>query len=564
MPGDAASGYPPSGDAASGYPADIANPQGSDAPGYGSGFGTGQYPGSDAAGSGYNPLPGDGGFGAASLVQRPKTLKQRAMDAFREGKGDEAINLLAAHYLTHPDSGSELARNMQWSAAMRRPALMTRVGIVVVYATQPPGWDGDPQAIGSAELDKALAAQSGGAEGKKEGAPRKSRRLGGDREGDQAGYSATAGSGTADYSAASGDGQGGKLPTSPQEELAFFTGEIGTKLVEKLKARMETGALGPILRDALREAPQPKRDPNADAYNPADSGTADVVSSAPGYGAQPGDAAAPAAGAAYKKDAGGVIIGQVIPGVEFLGTVANMKELGELAKTASVDVLIVFDVKARPATAISFVNNDTRFRVVAPAKLNDLLFHSVSLNNKQVMEGRKKKNAEDQVEAETTKAVEALVSTYKMAPLPQLTAEQAAKRISFLTSAKPADATSLLLEARLFVAKKLLKTEEMQSLALANVTDEQLEALSGALSGEDVKEKIVSAIASGTPTTVLGKFTRALSGAGGLSSAIPEPQMPPVMLPGSGGPGYGQPGFVPQSGSPSTPGDYVPPSDKMP
>ena len=82
---------------------------------------------------------------------------------------------------------------------------------------------------------------------------------------------------------------------------------------------------------------------------------------------------------------------QLTPGVTWLGAVENVKELGEVIGTLPVDVIFVFDVKVRPATASTWVNNDTRLRVVSAAKVTEALFTSGTINNKGVMEARKRR-----------------------------------------------------------------------------------------------------------------------------------------------------------------------------
>ena len=219
---------------------------------------------------------------------------------------------------------------------------------------------------------------------------------------------------------------------------------------------------------------------------------------------------------------------QLTPGVTWLGAVENVKELGEVIGTLPVDVIFVFDVKVRPATASTWVNNDTRLRVVSAAKVTEALFTSGTINNKGVMEARKKKGAEDPVNQEITEAIAVVengngtLPGYKLDALPPIvTQEVALKRIQALVAAKPANALPLLLEARFYVAKKLLKPEEMMTLVMTEVTEDQLGEFGRLFDGEDVKERIGLAVkgpGGDTPKTVLGKFGDALLGAGGLSA----------------------------------------------
>jgi len=481
------------------------------------------------------------------------------------------VLLLSAHYLTNPSAGAELGRVMQWSPSLRRPNLLSRIGIAVVYSSQPANYEGNPQPIGSPELEAALApadrkGDGGGGEGG-------NRRPGGLRRGGRGGEGNAEGASGPPPGAPGGSNPGGgygggdnkNLPTSPREELAYFTGELGTKLEEKLRAKLESGAFGVIYREALKDVPlaapalatpvQGEGDERGVPGRSAPPGGAGI-SGPGGYGPPaPGAVNAggrPGAGTEHKTQSNGIHTGQLIPGIEFLGAAENIKELGELIKASTVDAVVFFEVRVRPATAVAFVNNDTRFRVVAAGDPSKPLYQSPALNNKQVFEARKKRGAEDPVAKEIDAAVAALEANFKLVPLPALTSEQAMGRLNYLLKQNPEDATSLLLEGRLFVAKKLLKPEDVVTLALTQVTEDQLGALSEVLDGENAKEKIGAAITgkrADAPTTLIGKFGAALSGAGGISNLVPPPRMPAL----------GPPGAMPPGGYPPGASGYPPP-----
>lgn len=342
-------------------------------------------------------------------------------------------------------------------------------------------------------------------------------------------------------------------PQTPQEELDFYTGELGTKLLTKLKAKLDAGTFGLVLKDASKAVPLVLRekDPNNNAGGFAGAGgmrpPAGMMPAGmmpmPGGGPMPGsgedgDAGAPAAG----------LSGQLIPGLTLLGVVENVKELTELVAATPVDVVFIFDVKVRPATASNWVNNDTRLRVAPAAKITEALYTSKVINNKGATEARKKKGGEDPVNQEITSALAAVESGsatlpgYKLEALPPaVTSEVALKRIQALAAAKPDNALPLLLEARFYVAKKLLKPEEMMTIAMTEVSEDQLGDFSSLLDGEDVREKISVALkgpGGDKPKTVLGKFGDALLGAGGLGGLVPQPELPPIGLP-TGIPGVG-------------------------
>ena len=517
------------------------------------------------------------------------------MDAFRSGKTDEGSTLLAAHYLTNPSAGSELGRVMQWSPHLRKPVLTTRIGLAVVFASQPANFEGHPQPIGSTQLEAALAsmeqrtnAARGGGGGEEGGGPRRGGRFSrpGQNPGESGPPPGAPGSDAGGYGSGGGQGQ---MPTSPAEEITYFTGELGEKLLAALRTRIEAGALGHVYRDALKELPVAENQEGQEGGYPGGSAPpAGIRGSRPNGSGPPGGGGLAAGGVVGLGgsgqgdqggegvgESGGVVTGQLVPGIEFLGAAQNIKELGDLVKASSVDAVIFFEVRVRPATAVAFVNNDTSFRLVSASALNKPLYSSATLNNRKVHELRKKKTGEDPVEKEIKALMAALDDTasgFKHVPLPALTSDLALKRLKHLVDQKPEDATALLLETRLFVAKKLLKPDEAVTLALTGVTDDQLQSLSEVIEEGDVKEKIASALSGkdpNAPTTVIGKFGAALSGAGGLGKLVPTPQLPPLGMPpgglsgGAGAGGYGPGGYGPSGAGlggsgPDAPGGYAP------
>jgi hypothetical protein len=535
-------GYP---DGTTGYP-----------PGYGP---EGAAPGSS---DGY-PNP-DGTYGQPALPPKPKTIREKALEAFRAGNEDEGFDLFAAHYLTSPGAGSELARNMQWSPGLRRPTLATRFGIAIIYS-QPFNWEGHPQPLGSPELEAALGELEKNAGS---GERKASRRIGEgrrrnreNRQGGGAGGPNPMNPGAGgDFGSGSGYNTNQQESVTPLEELEYFTGELGTKLLARMKAKMEAGTFGSILRDANKAMP-------AVVERPADDGGEGFAAAGPmgpmGRGAgmrsgPPGRMRPPGAvggapgvpgGRPEEFGAGGeeggdelgsgALTGQLLPGITFLGAVENVKELGEIVKTFPVDVVFIFAVEVRPATASNWVNNNTRLRIVPAGKVTEPLYTSPVINNKAVYEGRKKKGEADPVNKMLADAIAALEAPgdkcYKVEPLPaKVTPEIAVQRIKALAGTNPENAVPMLVEARYYVAKKLLKPEEMMSVAMTSVTEAQLAGVSELLEGEDVKQKISEALTGGErPKTVLGRFGDALAGAGGLGNLVPVPELPPIGAPGS-------------------------------
>ena len=129
----------------------------------------------------------------------------------------------------------------------------------------------------------------------------------------------------------------------------------------------------------------------------------------------------------------------------FLGTTSE-GNAAALGKRSSADVIIVFEVTVRPAKAISFVQNTTKFRVTT-AKTGQVLFTSDQINNLKVLDDRRKGvKGEDPIDKEVDQALAALQKTFAPAPLPEaVTAEIATKRITDLAAEKPSDPLPLLL-----------------------------------------------------------------------------------------------------------------------
>jgi hypothetical protein len=519
-------------------------PPDSDLGGYGAASG---YPGGSG---GYDPYNTSGG-GNRAAPPKPKSLRDKAIDSLQAGDSEKALQLLSAHLLTTARGGQDIGKYLQWAPALRRPALGTRLGIAVVYTTQPANYDGPPQPIGSAELEAALAEQQPAQQGREAGTNKRGNRRLGQRQRGNAGAGAGAAGASMPNEMAMGSdmyGGSGQQTASAAEDLEYFTGELGTKLVERLRKRLEAGDLGLIFKDALKAPPAPV--PGGNPYGSGEEMYSDpaMMPGGPNMAAGGGGYPAPGGARGAAQDSN-----QIIPGVEFLGAVENMKELGELAKSSTADYLIAFEVTVRPATVTKYVKNVTKFRIVSAADVTKPLYMSPSLDNKVVYEARKKKSGDDPVDAALDAGL-VLIDKMKMSPLPALQPEQALARIQRLIEAAPADAAPLLLEARLYLDQKLLKHEEMLNLTMTQVTEGQLAGLSELLDGADVKEKIAESLAAAAaiPDTPHEKFLAAVQGAAGLSNLLPSMEQVAAGMAAQGrgrGPG-GAPSGYPSSGYP--------------
>jgi hypothetical protein len=407
------------------------------------------YPTSDSATS-------DSSTDASGQPQaKPKTLKERSLIAFHDGKEDEAFQLLSTHYVLSPDGGAELAERMQWIPQLRRPALAPRIGVVVKYKVTPPTWDGDPQPIGSEAGLKAFADAT-------------SKRDDGRGSGDNpSGSGNQEGSGRRRRRPAGAEGGENPKPASPAEEdFIFFTGEFGAKMLAALRVKIAEGVFG----QSLKEAGQALVDP-ADPNNPSEGSYQNP--SGTGEGQRPD---------------GFAVEGQLTPGVTYLGMFEDDKELAETIQDSPVDVILEYDVAVRASMKSPIVNNDTKLRIVM-AKKPEILFNSAQLNNRTVlMEREKGTRSEDPVDKEVGRAMAVLEEKFKLVPLPPaLTSEVALKRIGDLAKEKPEDPLPMLLEARYYVAKDLMTQDDLMALVVAGVGEEKIADIMSVLEGADLK-----------------------------------------------------------------------------
>jgi hypothetical protein len=81
------------------------------------------------ADTGGDPADGDGSIGLPPA--KPKTLREQADQAFREGYEKAAVRLLQAHLLATPAEAAELLAHYRWSPSRRQPQLLARIAVGV-------------------------------------------------------------------------------------------------------------------------------------------------------------------------------------------------------------------------------------------------------------------------------------------------------------------------------------------------------------------------------------------------------------------------------------------------
>lgn len=431
MPADGTEGYGPGGLAFPGGFAPGAFPEG--AP-------DGGQPGTDAE------------LGEMARPQVPKSLREQAVEAFRSGDDAEGFRLLYGHFLADPAAQNDLVQKIVWLPGLKRPALGPRIGIVALYNRPPPGFDASPQPIGSPELRTAMTEILGG-EGAGSGAEERRPRVARGRRGP-----------AAEANAPPEGAHGGEM-TQPAASgalggLQFFTGELGTKLVEGLKQRILKGEYGPLFKEIQEEIERPvvMRGPDgevlADAPPGSDGGLAVPSAAVEGTDGPGGVGALPGQGkaAAARQE------GTLAAGVVWLGQVSSRDELQKKAHEANVDVLVTYEISLRVPRTGSLVNNSTRIRV-SLVRDDSAWFTSAPLENRLVLLAREKgQKGEDPVDKEVGRALAALDEKLRPAPLPaSLTPEVVQQRVASLVGQRPIDPWAAAVEVRFYAAKGWLE-----------------------------------------------------------------------------------------------------------
>lgn len=360
------------------------------------------------------PPPAEQPAPEAAPAAPPKTLFERAETAFAQGQSATAFRLLYGHFLTDVNpvpTGLEL----HWIPALKRPAIAVRCGLGVRY-TVTGKYDGAPFPVGVEQEVKTGRDPNQNNSAPNDPAPR---RFGQGRR-------------PAQPPAAAPVVPGPGAPTDSNDVLGYYTGEVGQKLVEELRKRVEAGQFGAVLKKMGGSA------------LPAGAGV-------PGPEGLPGGPAAPAAGAT-----------SLGPGIVLLGKGTDA-ELNERAKAEEVDLLFVLDVQVMQ-TPKGTVINKTRVLVSDVAVGKTLVETSKNaINNVQVQLARADNNRAtrgvDLIDVEFKPLREYLDKEVTAAPMPTLTPDSARNRAGSLVRTKPANPLATLTELRFYHAKKWLPDE---------------------------------------------------------------------------------------------------------
>jgi hypothetical protein len=422
----------------------------------------------------------------------PKSLREQAVEAFRSGEDAEGFRLLYGHFLADAATRNELVEKMVWLPGLKRPALGPRIGVVAFYNRPPPGFDASPQPVGSPELAAAMAEILGG-EGAGSGVEERRPRVARGRR-----------SPAAEVNAPPQGVPGGEM-TQPAASgvlgrLQFFTGELGTKLVEGLKQRILRGEYGPLFKEIQEEIERPAviRGPDGQLLEGA----------VPGSDGGPGGLAAPSATIEGTDGPGGPgqlpgsgkaaaasEEGSLAVGVVWLGQVSSREELQRKAHEANVDVLVTYEISLRVPRTGSLVNNSTRIRV-SLVRDDSAWFTSAPLENRVVLLAREKgQKGEDPVDKEIGRALAALDEKLRPAPLPaSLTPPVVQQRVASLVEQRPIDPWAAAVEIQFYAAKGWLEDQAALEAIAGLIGTTEYARLLASVPGGSLTHQLASAL----------------------------------------------------------------------
>ena len=183
-----------------------------------------------AQGSGYDGY-GTDGLNEDRRPEPPKTFDGKADLAFRTGRDGDAMLYLFAHALTDVENGPALLEKYRWVGSLKRPTLGVRWGLGVQY-TEKGRMEGDPKPIGTTQ-DLPQGRRD-------------------DRRRGDSGYGSSTGVGSRSGRPGTDRDSGGDPQSEfTSEGLQYYTGDVGAKVVERLRMRHERAYYGEVLKGAI-------------------------------------------------------------------------------------------------------------------------------------------------------------------------------------------------------------------------------------------------------------------------------------------------------------------------
>jgi len=225
-------------------------------------------------------------------------------------------------------------------------------------------------------------------------------------------------------------GGGSGLPA----DLTKYTGELGEKVIAKLRERIQKGDFGTVLQTAL---------------------------SSSGGGASGGMGGGMMGGmeggmmGAKKSSA-------IMPGVTMLGQGTTVEVLGRAA-AEGIDAVLLFDVQVVGVPKVNLVRNTTTLQLYDVASRRKIQSTSALVNilMQNEREKAKKEKKPDPLDTAIEKVIKMLDMSYKMRKMPFLTAEIVqSNRLVPLVSDKPSNPLRALAEIMFYHHYKLCPDED--------------------------------------------------------------------------------------------------------
>jgi hypothetical protein len=230
-----------------------------------------------------------------------------------------------------------------------------------------------------------------------------------------------------------GDPNAPKSDTPPQTAINYYAGELGDKLLEKLKTRIEVGQFGEVLKTF--SAPSTTGVPNGGFPQGGVNLNPNVPKPITAFKAQ-----------------------GVSPGIVYLG-VDKVAGLQNKAKQEGLDGLVVFDIDVSASrTAVVNVTKMTVFNL----NKKEPIYVSKQLKNIQVDKDRKEaKGGVDPVDDTFEKMFAAVDNVFKLDDVPEtLSKESITAYVMKQVDAAPAHKLPLVLEIMFYQEKGLISPED--------------------------------------------------------------------------------------------------------
>ncbi|MBM3999996.1 MAG: hypothetical protein FJ297_10745 [Planctomycetes bacterium] len=474
----------------------------------------------------------------------PETFAEAATMEFGAGRHREAFQMLLAEFISNDSDARSNYEEMKYVAGLNRPVAAIRWGVGVDY--QSGAYQGDPRPVGYgkqvAQTNRGQGGPptGGGFEPGGVGAPG-----GFEPTGAGAGAGAAFGGGAPGLGIPGGPGGfpgaggGGASPAGvsaiSDPDIARTTGEVGDRVLEQLKSRVESGAFGAALKDYASIAPSssppssgiggfgadgegfggipsgPGGFPGAPGGAPSGpggftrpSGPPGGVPSGPGgFAGKPGGGPGgfPGAPGGMPSMPGMPNFGRsnsassgqgprlLIPGIVGLGQ-AKTDELLKLAKAEELDVLLVFQVQVEENRRTKIVNNTVRFalyNVETGEMFKDIGVRAV--NNIAVEKEREKRSDKDTIQDAVEQLFRFVDGPFALAAMPEpFGHDEAIERIRAVLAANNGRTLQNLNEVRFYRSRQWLSTDEMTK-AYEHCLGGDVETASKLASGSEADKK---------------------------------------------------------------------------